>query len=1248
MNTANLKDFAPAARTMLLEAVKNRALKVGVTPSRVEPLTVEGDFVSIGGIRYPRRIADLRTKLLAKISRDGFHPVMEEAAFTWFNRLIAIRYMEVRGYLKHGYRVLSDPTRAITPEILSHAQNIDIAGLDKRRVLELLADGSKQEELYQLLLLAQCHELSDSMPFLFDRIDGANELLTPDGLLASDSIIRKIVKDIPEGDWQTTEILGWLYQFYVSDEKARVDAYVKNGKAVEPADIPAKTQLFTPNWIVQFMVQNSLGRLWLDVYPKSDLKSKMPYFCPSAEQLPEVDQQLSAMVPHELDPTKLTAIDPAAGSGHILLELYNLFFAMYREQGYLPADIPRQIIERNLFGLELDRRAAQIAGFAVLMRARKDDPRLLENPPKVNVIPIRHSRNLDLQVLLGDTPPEPIVPSENLFEDASIQPKLTSTGRPLMSNPKLIRELCRLFNDADVEGSLIRIPEYVVKLLGALEAEITTLLQKAGLYAQEALRELMVLVRQAQTLSARYSVCVANPPYMGGKSQCKALKEFLKKEYAGSDKDVFAAFFVRGQELSNPNGYLGFMSPFTWMFISTFSDLRRQLIDKTHLCTWVQLEYSGFEGATVPICTFTLRNRKIANELGTYIRLTDFKGAESQSPKTLEAIADPQCGWLYFADQDDFKKIPGSPISYFTTPKVRGLFEVGTPLAEVLPPRAGTQTGDNARFVRSWWEVSLQNIHFGCRSHPEASKSLKKWFPLNKGGDFRRWFGNHEEIVDWAADGKNLLAFRPRSVIRNKEEFFRPSASWNLVTSGAFGSRFFPVGFICDIAAPAVFGDSLESLSFVCCALNSTVVKPLMADFCPTLNFTPGDVGNFPLPSEWMHLNGKFEKALGLLVDVSRTDWNDYEVSWEFNSLSPRLTEASSARSWWTARGEYCDQLVATAIRLEEENNHLVAEAYGLTDEVTVAVPRRLATLWANPEHVFRPKKKKKVADDEVGEESLDSEELALADAADSKNALEIKFREKGLKELVSYSIGCMMGRYSLDELGLVYAEQNNDGFDSGRYQSFAADSDGILPITDEAYFGNGDIANRFAQWVQTVWSNSSVEENLGFIAETLGCRADETPIEAIRRYLNDEFYGDHLQTYKKRPIYWMFASGKKKAFQALVYLHRYNSSTLSRMRSDYVGPLIRMFQAQLDEAKKAEDKATSGSQRTTAAKHSKKLREQLDELLDFDKRLHHYALEQIELDLDDGVKVNYGKFSDPKVGDILAKVKEITGGKDD
>ena len=670
MNRSTLETYAQQARRDFIAAVTDRAAFYGLTAQSVEPVVVQGDVAVIGERPFPRNVAEPRKRLKEQIQRDGFAQVMEAMAYTWFNRFAAIRYMELHGYLDHGYRVLSHPEGRDQPEILEHAADVDLPGLDREKAVELKLDGTQDEELYRLLINAQCNALHQAMPFLFERIGDETELLLPANLLHTDSLIRQLVARIDESAWEQIEIIGWLYQFYISEKKDQVI-----GKVVKSEDIPAATQLFTPNWIVKYMVQNSLGAQWLATYPHSPLKGQMGYYIEPAEQTDEVKAQLAAITPSTLNPEALTLIDPASGSGHILVEAYELFKAIYLERGYRLRDIPRLILEKNLFGLDIDGRAAQLTGFALMMKGRADDRRLFERGVKLNVMAFVDSVGFD---------------AERLAQGV----KLADYGLHLSD----LTELRRLFEHATTFGSLIQIPETLAAQLPALKqlSELTS----QDLFELEALKRLGLLVRQAEMLAAQYDAVVANPPYMGSKFHIPILKKFLKDHYKGYEKDVFSAFINRNLAFSKPHGRLGFMSPFVWMFISSHEHLRTRIIDKETITSLIQLEYSGFEGATVPICTFTLQKGHVYSQNGCFVRLSDFRGPDSQAPKTLEAIRDRNCGWFFEATQDEFKKIPGSPVAYWVSDAARKSFVDSSTVGDLYTITCGLFTCDNGRFIR--------------------------------------------------------------------------------------------------------------------------------------------------------------------------------------------------------------------------------------------------------------------------------------------------------------------------------------------------------------------------------------------------------------------------------------------------------------------------------------------------------------------------------------------------------------------
>ena len=758
MNHSQLKAYAPQARRDFIQAMKDRAAFYGLTATNIEPVVERGDVAVIAGREHPRAVAKTRKQLEDRITRHGFEQTMETLAYTWFNRFVAIRYMELHGYFDHGYRVLSHPDDHGHPELLDHAAEVHLPGLDRVQTVALKLDGTQDEVLYRLLLTAQCNALHQAMPFLFEPIGDETELLLPANLLHTDSVIRRLVNRIDESAWAEIEVIGWLYQCYISEKKAQVI-----GKVVPSEDIPAATQLFTPNWIVQYLIQNSLGSQWLAIYPDAPLKGQMAYYIEPAEQTDEVRAQLAAITPSTLNPEALSLIDPASGSGHILVEAYELFKALYLERGYRQRDVAQLILEKNLFGLDIDGRAVQLTGFALMMKGRADDQRLFGRGVTLNVMALVNSAGLDVERL-----------GQRL--------KLTDYGL----KPSDLMELKRIFEHATTFGSLIQVPEQLTTQLPALRQ--LSEMHNQDLFVSETLKHLKLLVQQAELLAAQYDTVVANPPYIGSKFHIPRLKRFLRDHYKGYEKDVFSAFIDRNLAFSKPHGRLGFMSPFVWMFISSYEYLRTRLLNHETITSLVQLEYSGFEGATVPICTFTLQKGHQHAQKGCFIRLSDFRGSDSQAPKTLEAIHNRQCGWFFETAQDEFKKIPGSPLAYWVSSSERDLYVGGSTVDSAGQPRKGIDTGDNAIFLRLWWEVSQNRCSFF------DSPAVEKWFPYNKGGEFRRWYGNRNHVVNWCSDGSEIKSrltwTKKKPTIRNTRHFFQEGFTWTTVSSGGFSIRF--------------------------------------------------------------------------------------------------------------------------------------------------------------------------------------------------------------------------------------------------------------------------------------------------------------------------------------------------------------------------------------------------------------------------------------------------------------------------
>lgn len=1198
MNKSNLKSYAPQARKDFIAAVTARANLLGLSETagtlEVAPAQTQGDVTVIAGQAWPAKVSGQRDKLIERIRKDGFAHTMEAVAYTWFNRFAALRYMELHDYLGHGHRALSSTSGGL-PDILTHATDLtsELQGLNATKVTELKLAGNRDGELYRMLLVAQCNALSRAMPFLFERIDDDSELLLPDNLLRSDSVIAKLVEAIPEEDWAEVEIIGWLYQFYISEKKDQVI-----GKVVKSEDIPAATQLFTPNWIVQYLVQNSVGRLWLMANPQSTLAKEWPYYITPAEQTPEVQAQLDALIQTRvredgdtLNPESITVLDPACGSGHILVVAYDALKAIYLERGYQPRAIPRLILEKNLYGLDIDDRAAQMAGFALLMKARADDRRLFTatddagnlQPPKLNVLSLQESKGLSVD-------------------------ELATHLVPFKVQRATITALVETFEHAKTFGSLIQIP-YALKTHLAVLPQVLALVKQSGeLYASAAADDLLPLVQQAQVLAMQFDAVVANPPYMGGNGMNPQLKDFGKKNFPMGKSDLYGLFIARGFHSIGDAGTLALVTMKNWMFLQSFSDMRSEVLSRRTIHSLVHIGFNSFpemNSKVAQACAFVVGARNISDFRGKFIDLNSAK----QSADKGEVFLKKEETCYYERTAQSFGAIPGKPLAFWASKNFRSVFTKNPPLSEIAPTKIGMRTGDNERFLRYWFEVSILSVFDKAATAEQFNKFGKRWAPYNKGGDFRKWYGNQEYVVNWENDGseikKSTLAKYPQLTpenlgwkISNEKYYFLPGITWSDVTSARNAFRFIPQGFIFDGRGSSAFPNDKECLDSLLGYLNSEVVYQILSMVNPSLTINVGDVGALPVPLDALQdsLNsGRVRRA----IELAKLDWDGFEQSWNFSELSILRQNDALLSQAWMKTAKSTAEAISEMQRIESNNNQHFIEALGLQDELTPEVPEDQIT-------------------------------LARAD------------REKDSQRLISYAIGCMMGRYSLDEPGLIYAHAGNVGFEPGRYATFPADADGIVPITDELWFAD-DAPSRVREFLRAVWGPETLEENMAWLAESLGTKASETPDEAIRRYIADKFFKDHLQTYKKRPIYWLFSSGKQGAFQALVYLHRYHEGTLARLRAEYVVPLTGKLQARIEMLQKDAAAASSTAARNKLAKEVEKLKKKHVELLAYDEQLRHYADMRITLDLDDGVKVNYGKF-----GDLLDSVKVVTGGAGD
>jgi hypothetical protein len=1190
LDTSDIKRYAPQARTDFIAAVTKQAAKYGITAGEVLPIAIKGDVALIGDRPFPASIATSRDALVSKVQQLGFQQAMEQAAYSWFNRLCAMRYMELADYLGHGRRVFSHPEQDNGYQILEDCLDIDLPGLDMGRVRELKLDGTKDEELYRELLLGQCHALHQAMPFLFEPLDDATELLLPENLTKTDSLIKELVTAIPEEDWANIEIIGWLYQFYISEKKDQVI-----GKVVKSEDIPAATQLFTPNWIVKYMVQNSLGAQWLATYPTSPLKGQMEYYIEPAEQTDEVNVQLAAITPSQLNPEEMSLIDPASGSGHILVEAYELLKAIYLERGYRQRDIPQLILEKNLFGLDIDERAAQLTGFALMMKGRADDRRLFERGVKLNVMALVDSTDFDVEALTKGS-------------------DLSACG--LTSGD--LTELKRLFEHATTFGSLIQVPDGLAEKLSALKR--LSVASSQDLFVSDALKHVGPLVRQAELLAAQYGAVVANPPYMGSGGMNALSKKFAKDNFPDAKADLFACFVERSYSQARCSGHIAMVTMQTWMFLSSFQKMRERILQEKTINNMAQIGYNSFPSMNSKVAqatVFSLSNRPTGNYVGTFV---DLNSAPQSANKRDVFLARSET-ISFLVPTEDFRRIPGSPLAYWASEPIRNSFEAFPPAGESLDPRQGLSTGNNDKYVRAWSEVPLHRIGFGFSDRGSAKESGSRWFPYNKGGVLRRWAGNREFVVDWSDDGEALQTTKHPSGSRiwahnfNLDHIFRPSVTWSDITSKGLSMRLVPEGYLFDGTGLSAFSRTEpDEESRLCVAgLGNSKLGALFSTILnPTLHFLPGDFSSLPLAP---NLGNEIADVVRSCTEAANLDWNAYERSWDFQSqpiltasTDPTPTLEHSYTAWTTQNRD----TIAEMKRLEEENNHLFIDAYGLADELTSDVPLSQITLTVNPAYRYG------------GKLTIDAQWT--------------RFRQDTCEELVSYAIGCMMGRYSLDAPGLIYAHSGNEGFDPSRYPTFPADDDGIVPLTDTDWFDD-DAAQRLVEFISLAWDKEHLEDNLNFLADNLSPKRGESSRDTIRRYLCDKFYKDHMQTYKKRPIYWLFSSGKQKAFQCLVYLHRYNEGTLARMRTEYVIPLTSKLSSHVEKLEQDKDASGATAEIKRLQKQIDTLHKQQAELSAFDEKLRHYADHRISLDLDDGVKVNYGKF-----GDLLAEVKAITG----
>ena len=1213
MDKNAIKKYAVWARRELIDRVTKRAAVFGVTKEDVGDPSAD----SVNGHLLSNAEKHQRQALIRRIEEKGYEHVMEEVAYTWFNRFAALRFMEVNGYLPSHIRVFTDDEGRFRPQILSEAIHLELDGLNMEKVYQL-KDGNQEEELFKYLLIMQCNALNGILPGMFQKIEDYTELLLPDYLLREGSVIEQMIALIPEDDWKDqVQIIGWLYQYYNTEPKDKVFADLKKNIKISKESIPAATQLFTPDWIVHYMVENSLGRLWLEEHPSARDKylpahhadgsvraeeGKWNYYLEEAEQEPAVQAQLAEIRKQyaTLKPEELLAIDPCAGSGHILCVLFDVLVQIYEDYGYTAREAAASIVRNNLWGLDIDDRAAQLAYFAVMMKARQYDRRFFTKEVQPHVYAIQESNGIHREHMnyLGHG--------------------LSDFERNNALNQ--INALLDEFLDAKEYGSILQPGEYDWALLKRF-VEDTMPDQQVSFdeaWLEDTQAQLRLMIAQGQALAQKYHAVVTNPPYMGSSGMSAKLSEFVKSDYPDSKSDLFAVFMERCRQMAVNNGFQAMITQHSWMFLSSFEKLRTKLLT-VDIVNMVHLGARAFEeigGEVVQTTSFVMRKSHVADYKGEYCRLIE---PTTQQGKEDMFLAGEN---RYAADQTNFSKIPGSPVAYWASEKVVRIFSTAPRLIQVFETRNGMSTTNNDLFLKLWHEVNRSKIGIANYDAKSAAKSGKKWFPYNKGGEYRRWYGNRNYLVNWENDGEYLKSYVSRRYgsyskeIRSENRYFFESVTWSGVGANKSGFRFSPKGVIFDSGANGLFTPSHRELLYMLGLLNSSIVDSLLQLINPTINTGSGTVGNFPTilnaPSE----SDVIEQVKECIAE-SKNDWDSFETSWDFQRhplVTPAIDQhymllSDCWRDWERACAERFAQLKAN----EEELNRIFIDIYGLQDELTPDV---------------------------------DDKDVTVRKADLSRD----------IRSLISYAVGCMLGRYSIYKKGLMFAGGNwseepflqalwDDAgmqyvqaegnmtpmMDLNPQKVVIPDEDGILPITDDEYFSD-DIVTLFVGWVKTVYGEATLEENLRFIADALGGKG--SPREVIRNYFLNDFYKDHLKVYQKRPIYWLFDSGKKNGFKALIYMHRYQPDTIARVRTDYVHEMQSRYRTAIADVEQRMNGAST-SERVKLTKRLTALQAQAEELRLYEEKVHHLADQMIAIDLDDGVKVNYAKFAD-----VLATIK--------
>ncbi len=1229
MNKTVVKNFAVWARNKLITDIEYKAGLMGITENGIASALPQStsevqffdigtkDYASVGGDEIRQRNA-LVSAIRAKEREVGYAAaflfIVEKVAYTWFNRLIAIRFMEVNDYLPSRVRVLSSENEnKIEPDMVTKPFDTDmIFSSGEQDYILQLKDENRLDELFRWLFIRQCWKLHEVLPVLFDSKSAGDrqneylELLLTISFTDKDGILWHLVHDIPERDFRIlteedlerqkienipddempagqVEIIGWLYQYYNTEPKDQVFADLKKNIKIGKDKIPAATQLFTPDWIVRYMVENSLGRLWVEGYPNEELKKNWKYYLEEAEQELEVEAQLAEIRKGyaALHPEEIRVIDPCMGSGHILVYLFEVLMQIYESQGWTRREAAQSIVQNNLYGLDIDERASQLAYFAVMMKARQYDRRFLERGIEPHVYEIRESNGIDNELL-------------DYFSGEGSAEAYYS-GR---ETPKLFNDITTLMNelrDAKEYGSILNVTQVDFP---ALYARFDEIRDDISIYTMPALNDLLPLVKQAEAMAQKYDIVVTNPPYMGASNMSGKMFEYTSDHFISGKTDLYANFMEHCTVMLRPDGRLSMITQQGWMFQSTFEKLRDYVLNK-QIYNLIQLGARAFDeisGEVVQTCAFVMGLKHVHSYCSCFSMLVDYDGEKEKE----KHFFDKTC--RYYKKLDYIRQIPTMPVAYWVSSHVVDTFANNPPLSTLLTPRQGVKTLDNNRFLRLWMEIEWNKIGFHAKTLREANAMEVKWFPYNKGGEARKWYGNNTYVVNWENDGREMkdLAIAKYKcetrTITNISYFFLPGITWSDISTGNIAVRRSEAGFIFDSTGIMAFGKA-DDLQYIIALMNSKVMMCYLKILAPTLHFNGGAINNVPLRVDTFQRQA-ISGLVDLAVQTSRAEWDSYETSWDFVRhplIGAEKTIAKMFDKWAKQSEERATILKET----EEELNRTFISIYGLQDEL---------------------------------QPNIEATDVTVRQANINRD----------IRSLVSYAVGCMFGRYSLDTNGIAYA---GGIWDSTKYTSFIPDTDNCIPITDEPYFED-DIVGRFVEFIRVVYGTDTLEENLSFIAKALGNKGNSSR-EVIRNYFLNDFFRDHCSTYSvtgsgKRPIYWLFDSGKQNGFKALVYMHRWNADTIGNVRVEYLHKMQRVYEKEINRMQEVIENSRNNREISQATKRREKLVRQLKETRDFDAKISHAALSRMDIDLDDGVKVNYEKVQkgpDGKSLGILAKI---------